>query len=48
MKTVLRKIARLSFALIIPTMFLMGCQEDIDHPTAGDKTKIKISPGEKK
>ena len=46
MKTVLRKIARFSFALIIPTAFLIGCQEDIEEPYSSlpKKSEIKGIP----
>ena len=48
MKTVLRKIARFSLILFIPTMLttMTSCQEDVDHPTVIKKGKIKPSPGE--
>ena len=42
MKTVLRKIARFSFALLIPTAFLVGCQEDLTEPQSAKPPKDKI------
>lgn len=43
MKTTLRKIARLSFALIIPAAFMMSsCQEDLIEPISAKPPKDKI------
>lgn len=44
MKTVLRKITRLSFALLLPTMLMMGCQEDLSEPDMAHPGKIKTKP----
>ena len=42
MKTTLRKIARLSFALIIPAAFMMSsCQEDLTEPDHATLPKSK-------
>ena len=42
MKTVLRKIARISFAVIIPAVFLLGCQEDLTEPQSAKPPKDRI------
>ena len=43
MKTSLRKIARLSFALIIPAAFMMSsCQEDLTEPQSAMPPKSKV------
>ncbi len=42
MKTTLRKIARLSFALIIPAAFMLSsCQEDLTEPDYATLKKSK-------
>lgn len=46
MKSTLNKIARFSLLIAIPAMVTMGCQEDVEHPQAIKKGKIKKSPGE--
>ena len=43
MKTVLRKIARFSFALLIPAAFLVGCQEDLTEPNSAMPDKDKVT-----
>ena len=46
MKLIINKIIRYSFALIIPAVFLVGCQEDLSEPqSAGpDKSKMGTKP----
>lgn len=44
MKTLLRKIARLSFALLFPTMLMVGCQEDLTEPDIAHPGGIKTRP----
>ena len=47
MKTTLRKIARLSFALIIPATFMLSsCQEDLTEPDMAHPKGVKIPPGQ--
>lgn len=49
MKAILRKSIRFSLALLIPTMMLASCQEDISEPHAGiPPGGVKQSPGSKK
>ena len=47
MKTTLKKVARFSFALIIPAALLAGCQEDLTEPNMAHPPKVKTIPGEK-
>ena len=47
MKTTLKKVARLSFALLIPAAFLVGCQEDLTEPNMAHPGGVKTIPGEK-
>lgn len=44
MKLILQKIARLSLALLIPTVFLMSCQEDLTEPDMAHPGGIKTKP----
>lgn len=48
MKTTLKNVMKLFFALLIPATMLVGCQEDMVNPTADgtpEKDKVVIRPG---